>query len=61
MHLFLHVEVLKESHDKILERFQQPKHVGKIENADGIGEVGNIKCGDIMKIFIQVKDCVLYL
>lgn len=33
-----------------------PKNVGRIENADGIGEVGNPKCGDVMKIYIKVKD-----
>lgn len=39
---------------KLLEHFQQPHNQGKIENADGVGEVGNIKCGDIMKIYIKV-------
>ena len=34
----------------------KPKNVGEIKNASGIGEVGNMKCGDIMKVFIKVKD-----
>jgi nitrogen fixation NifU-like protein len=41
---------------KILERFQKPKFAGKIEDADAVGRVGNLKCGDIMEIFIKVKD-----
>ncbi|MBI5076942.1 iron-sulfur cluster assembly scaffold protein [Candidatus Falkowbacteria bacterium] len=39
---------------KLLEHFRHPHNQGKIKNADGIGEVGNIKCGDIMKIYIKV-------
>lgn len=39
---------------KLLEHFQHPHNQGKIEDADGVGEVGNIKCGDIMKIYIKV-------
>lgn len=42
--------------NKILNRFSKPKFSGEIKNADGIGEVGNVKCGDIMRIFIKVKD-----
>ena len=41
---------------QVLDRFQNPKFVGEIENADGIGEVGNVKCGDIMRIYIKVED-----
>lgn len=41
---------------EILARFQKPKFSGEIKNADGIGEVGNVRCGDIMKVFIKVKD-----
>ena len=40
----------------VMKHFQNPKFVGEIKNADGIGEVGNIKCGDIMKVFIKVKN-----
>jgi nitrogen fixation NifU-like protein len=39
---------------KLLEHFQKPHNQGRIEDADGVGEVGNIKCGDIMKIYIKV-------
>lgn|SRR3989344_3422080 len=41
---------------KILDRFQHPKFSGEIKDADGIGEVGNLRCGDIMRIYIKVKD-----
>lgn len=44
---------------KVLEHFANPHNVGKIDNADGIGEVGNAKCGDIMKMYIKVKDDVI--
>ena len=36
--------------EKVMDHFRHPRNVGSIENADGIGEVGNAKCGDIMKI-----------
>lgn len=39
---------------KVLEHFQSPRNVGTMENADGVGEVGNINCGDIMRIYIKV-------
>jgi nitrogen fixation NifU-like protein len=42
--------------EKVLDYFQNPRNVGEIENADGIGEVGSAVCGDSMKIFITVKD-----
>ena len=45
---------------KVLEHFANPHNVGKIDDADGIGEVGNAKCGDIMKMYIKVKDDILY-
>jgi len=41
---------------KVMEHFTQPKNVGKIEDADGLGIVGNPKCGDTMEITIKVKD-----
>ena len=41
--------------EKVLEYFAHPHNVGKIEDADGIGEVGNAKCGDIMKMYIKVN------
>ena len=50
--------------DKVMEHFMNPKNVGEIENASGIGEVGNAKCGDIMRIYLDIdedtkiiKDC----
>lgn len=42
--------------EKVMDHFQNPRNVGEIENADGIGEVGNATCGDIMKIFLKVDD-----
>ena len=40
--------------EKVMEHFQHPRNVGKMEDADGIGEVGNAKCGDIMRMYIKV-------
>lgn len=40
--------------DKVMDHFANPRNVGEIENADGVGEVGNLKCGDVMKIYIKV-------
>lgn len=45
--------------EKVMEHFANPRNVGEIENADGIGEVGNSKCGDIMKMYIEVNDGVI--
>ena len=45
--------------DKVMDHFQHPRNVGKIDDADGIGEVGNAKCGDIMRMYIKVKDDVI--
>ena len=42
--------------DKVMDHFQHPRNVGKIDDADGIGEVGNAKCGDIMRMYIKVDD-----
>ena len=42
--------------DKVMDHFKNPRNVGVIENADGVGEVGNAKCGDIMKIYLKIKD-----
>jgi len=44
---------------KVIEHFQSPQNVGEIENADGVGTVGNPSCGDIMKMYIKVKDDVI--
>lgn len=40
--------------DIVMDHFMNPRNVGEIENADGVGEVGNVKCGDIMRIYIKV-------
>lgn len=45
--------------EKVMDHFMNPRNVGKIEDADGIGEVGNAKCGDIMKIYIKVEDDII--
>jgi len=42
--------------DRVMEHFQNPRNVGEIENADGVGTVGNPVCGDLMTIYIKVKD-----
>lgn len=42
--------------DKVMDHFANPRNVGEIPDADGIGEVGNAKCGDIMKIYLKIKD-----
>src|SRR5680860_620449 len=42
--------------EKVMDHFNNPRNVGEIKDADGIGEVGNPVCGDIMKIYIKVKD-----
>jgi nitrogen fixation NifU-like protein len=45
--------------DKVMDHFSNPRNVGEIENADGVGEVGNASCGDIMKIFLKVENEVI--
>lgn len=42
--------------DKVMDHFKNPRNVGEIPDADGVGEVGNAKCGDIMKIYLKIKD-----
>ena len=42
--------------EKVMDHFRNPRNVGSIEDADGIGEVGNAKCGDIMKIYLKIDD-----
>ena len=42
--------------DKVMDHFANPRNVGEIPDADGVGEVGNAKCGDIMKIYLKVSD-----
>ncbi len=45
--------------DKVMEHFRNPRNVGEISDANGVGEVGNAKCGDIMKIYLKVEDNVI--
>ena len=45
--------------EKVMDHFRNPRNVGSIENADGVGEVGNAKCGDIMKIYLKIDDDVV--
>ncbi len=42
--------------EKVMDHFRNPRNVGQIDDADGIGEVGNAKCGDIMRMYIKVDD-----
>ena len=44
---------------KVMDHFSNPRNVGEIENANAIGEVGNAKCGDIMKIYMQIEDGII--
>ena len=45
--------------EKVMDHFTNPRNVGKIDDADGIGEVGNAKCGDIMKIYLKIENDVI--
>lgn len=45
--------------EKVMDHFTNPRNVGEIENPDGVGTVGNAKCGDIMQMFIKVEDDVI--
>ena len=45
--------------EKVMDHFKSPRNVGEIKDADGVGEVGNPQCGDIMKIFLQVEDNII--
>ena len=45
--------------EKVMDHFMNPRNMGEIENADGVGTVGNAKCGDIMRIFLKVEDGVI--
>ena len=45
--------------EKVIEVFSNPKNVGKIENADGVGTVGNATCGDIMKMYLKIENNVI--
>ncbi len=45
--------------DKVMDHFMNPRNVGDIEAADGVGQVGNAKCGDIMKIYLKIEDGII--
>ena len=45
--------------ETVMDHFKNPRNVGSMENADGVGEVGNAKCGDIMKIYLKIKDDII--
>jgi len=45
--------------EKVMDHFRSPRNVGVIEDADGVGEVGNAKCGDIMKLYLKIRDGVI--
>ena len=45
--------------DIVMDHFMHPRNVGEIPNADGVGEVGNAKCGDIMKIYLKIEDDII--
>ena len=45
--------------EKVMDHFRNPRNVGVIEDADGVGEVGNAKCGDIMKMYLKIKDGII--
>lgn len=45
--------------DKVMDHFRNPRNVGEIENASGVGEVGNAKCGDIMKVYLKIEDNII--
>ena len=45
--------------EKVMDHFMHPRNVGTIEGADGVGEVGNAKCGDIMKIYLKIENNII--
>ncbi len=45
--------------EKVMDHFKNPRNVGVIEDADGVGEVGNAKCGDIMKIYLKIENDII--
>lgn len=45
--------------EKVMDHFRNPRNVGVIEDADGIGEVGNAKCGDIMKMYLKIENNII--
>jgi len=52
-------DVFSQYSEKVMEHFKNPRNVGNMEEPDGIGHVGNVVCGDIMELYIKVKDGVI--
>jgi len=52
-------DVWSQYSEKVMEHFRNPRNVGEIENPDGVGRVGNPVCGDIMELYIKVKDGII--
>ena len=46
--------------EKVMDHFKNPRNVGEIENPSGVGQVGNAKCGDIMKIYLKIEDDIIW-
>ena len=45
--------------ETVMDHFRNPRNVGVIEDADGVGEVGNVQCGDIMKIYLKINEGII--
>jgi nitrogen fixation NifU-like protein len=56
---WLQKKVMTMYSDKVMEHFSAPRNVGELKDADGVGQVGNPVCGDIMKVYIKVKDDII--
>lgn len=50
---------MKEYSEKTIKRFEEPEYTGEIENPDAVGEAGNPKCGDVLKVFLKIEDGVI--
>jgi nitrogen fixation NifU-like protein len=55
----LEVYIMALYSEKVMDHFRNPRNVGVIEDANGIGEVGNAKCGDIMKMYLKIEDDII--
>ncbi|MGI5897545.1 MAG: Fe-S cluster assembly scaffold protein NifU [Candidatus Dojkabacteria bacterium] len=50
---------MEEYNDKVMDHFMNPRNIGEMENPDAVGEVGNPVCGDIMRIYLKIKDNII--